>query len=685
MKIKNIFFLSLVLAFALSAVCGAASVRGDMDGSGTVDTDDAIYLLRHALMPDRYPIAQSGDVDGSGAVDTDDAIYLLRHALMPDRYPLRSPCIEHTEEIIPAVAATCTQTGLTEGKKCTVCGEITVKQTEISALGHKEEAIPAVAPTCTEYGLTEGTGCSRCNEIFKKQYKIAPLGHDYNSALCLECGETIVFTPNRYFYFELLDDGTYSIEYNSNLPQLPKNVVVPPTYSGKPVTSIGFQALFQEDVMETCMLPNTITVLDYGVFRCCDRLKTVMIPRNVKTMDHNMFSQCPKLDAVTIPASVTSIGLNMFIYCPELEYINVEEGNRYYKSVDGVLFNKAGTVIYDYPNGKPDETYVVPHGVTTAEHQSFLQACYLKHVILPDTLTTVAAGLFFGCDALESVYIPKSVRTITTGSYVTLVGECPNFTEFIVDEDNLYFSSIDGNLYNKSGTKLISYAVGKKDETFVIPSTVKTLGNYCFASANNLKTMTIPKTVTTFEGYEFHECNGLETVIIEDGIKKLTKGLFYQCKSLKKVVIPESVTYIDNGCFRDCESLCEVNFHDKLTYIGYTAFRYNNFTSLMLPGSLKSVEYAAFAVSHNLKTVTLGEGITKIDEDAFYYCDALTEIYIPSTVTYIGENAFEQCQRLQKIYFNGTKAQWLAVEKDPKWNRNTGYYRVYCTDGTLSK
>ena len=686
MKRKSrIFLLSLSLILAFSAFCAAADMRADMNGDGNIDTDDAIYLLRHALMPGSYPISNSGDVNGDGLTDTDDAIYLLRHVLMPDSYPLKFSCTEHKEEILPAVAATCTENGLTEGKKCSVCGEITVVQTQTAPLGHKEKAIPATDATCLEYGLTEGSACARCGLEFRKQCKIAPNGHDYNSSVCLTCGENIVFTPNGYFCFELLDDGTYSIEYSSNLPQLPKNVVIPPTYNGKPVTSIGAQAFLQEDTMETCMLPNTITTLEYGVFRCCDNLKTVMIPKSVKTMEANIFSQCPKLDAVTLPASLTSIGTNMFIYCPELEYINVESGNKYYKTVDGVLFNKSGTVIYDYPNGKKDATYTVPSGVVTAEHQAFLRAEHLKHVILPDTMTTVASGLFYGCPALESVYIPKSVKTIKTDSYVTLAGDCPSFTEFTVDKDNPYFCSIDGNLYNKSGTKLIYYAVGKKDETFVIPSTVKTLGKYCFAGANNLKTMTIPKTVTSFGGYEFYGCNGLETVIIEDGITKLTIGLFYQCKALKRVVIPESVTYIDDVCFRDCESLCEAELHSTLTYVGYAAFRYNKFTSLTLPGSVKTVEYATFALSKSLKTVTLGEGIAKIDEDAFYYCNALTEIYIPSTVTYIGENAFQNCTSLKKISFNGTKAEWLAIEKDPKWNRSTGSYKIYCTDGTLSK
>jgi len=62
--------------------------KGDMDCDGDVDSDDAIYLLFHALTPSFYPIYQGGDMDGDGDVDSDDAIHLLYHALMPDVYPL---------------------------------------------------------------------------------------------------------------------------------------------------------------------------------------------------------------------------------------------------------------------------------------------------------------------------------------------------------------------------------------------------------------------------------------------------------------------------------------------------------------------------------------------------------------------------------------------------------------------
>ena len=83
----------------------------------------------------------------------------------------------HTEEILEAVEATCTKTGLTEGKKCSVCGETTVKQETVPRIPHTEEIVEAVEATCTETGLTAGSKCSVCGRTVVVQKEVEALGH----------------------------------------------------------------------------------------------------------------------------------------------------------------------------------------------------------------------------------------------------------------------------------------------------------------------------------------------------------------------------------------------------------------------------------------------------------------------------------------------------------------------------
>ena len=104
------------------------------------------------------------------------------------------PALGHTEVEIPGVAATCTETGLTAGVKCSVCGEILTAQAVIPALGHTEVEISGVAATCTETGLTAGVKCSVCGEILTAQTIAPALGHDnvltetYSEPTCTEEG-----------------------------------------------------------------------------------------------------------------------------------------------------------------------------------------------------------------------------------------------------------------------------------------------------------------------------------------------------------------------------------------------------------------------------------------------------------------------------------------------------------------
>ena len=101
---KRITVLLLAAAVIFGCVHSVAEnadhLRGDITGDGRVDSDDAVYLLRHTLFADLYPVYSFADFTGDGEITSDDAVYLLRHTLFPESYPIESsvPETSGTEE-----------------------------------------------------------------------------------------------------------------------------------------------------------------------------------------------------------------------------------------------------------------------------------------------------------------------------------------------------------------------------------------------------------------------------------------------------------------------------------------------------------------------------------------------------------------------------------------------------------
>lgn len=146
-------------------------------------------------------------------------------------FTARYTAIPHTEVVDKAVEPTCTKTGLTEGKHCSVCNKVLVKQTivpakghswdsgkitiaptctgtgvktytctacaatrteTVSATGHTAVAVAKVEPTCTQSGRAAGTKCSVCGEVLSGLTEIKATGHTevIDAAVEPTCTET---------------------------------------------------------------------------------------------------------------------------------------------------------------------------------------------------------------------------------------------------------------------------------------------------------------------------------------------------------------------------------------------------------------------------------------------------------------------------------------------------------------
>ena len=121
--------------------------------------------------------------------------------------------LPHKEENVAGKAPTCTSTGLTDGKKCSVCGETLVAQEEIPVAAHTEEIVAGKKATCTEDGLTDGKKCSVCGETLVAQETILA-GHNMVDGVCTGCGYiSNVFSGKQFVASADAAANVYSAKY----------------------------------------------------------------------------------------------------------------------------------------------------------------------------------------------------------------------------------------------------------------------------------------------------------------------------------------------------------------------------------------------------------------------------------------------------------------------------------------
>ncbi|MDR0304783.1 MAG: leucine-rich repeat protein [Chitinispirillales bacterium] len=261
------------------------------------------------------------------------------------------------------------------------------------------------------------------------------------------------------------------------------------------------------DKIRTLDLQEGITYIGFDAFYHCTALTDVNIPQSVTRIGMWAFDQCHKLTSITIPAGVIEIGGNVFNGCSALTEINVAMENNKYASVDGALFNKDRTTLYMCPEGKQG-AYAVPVGVLHIE--SFA---------------------FFNCDKLTSVSISADVKTIGIQAFFN----CRALTEINVAMENNKYASVDGALFNKDKTTLVSYP-GANREAYSVPTGVRVIEAFAFGTCASLTSLDLPEGIERIEEYAFYNAN------------------------LTSVNLPESIEYIGRGVF-DIRSLTSVTNH----------------------------------------------------------------------------------------------------------------------------
>ncbi|MDO5118239.1 MAG: leucine-rich repeat protein, partial [Eggerthellaceae bacterium] len=133
----------------------------------------------------------------------------------------------------------------------------------------------------------------------------------------------------------------------------------------------------------------------------------LVLPKNLKKIGEHAFRGYGMTGTLVIPASVISIGDYAFECCTSLEAFDVDPDNEDFSACEGVLMSKDQSVLVAYPNAKGISSYTIPDTVTTIGGGSFYGNTTLSIIIVPDSVTSVGQEAFCCLAYGSEIYVPN--------------------------------------------------------------------------------------------------------------------------------------------------------------------------------------------------------------------------------------------------------------------------------------
>lgn len=303
------------------------------------------------------------------------------------------------------------------------------------------------------------------------------------------------------------------------------------------------------------------------IFNGCSNLKEVILEEGIEEISGRAFDSCSKVKEWKLPKSLKRIGpcafrnisveeFNIsenvesiaatFISSSNLSRINVDSNNKYFTSVDGILFDKDSTRLIKYPENRDGNSYEVPNTVKTIDANAFISCKNLQTIVIADSVEKIGDSAFDG----------SKLKTINLGGGITNISNKPfygawNLTNINVITENDKYESENGILFNKGKTILIKYPPAIiNGEVYEIPNTVVEIGPQSFYRSQ-IKNVIIPSSVKKIGSESFFQCYNLEEVNLPEGLERIEWRALYGCHKIKTIVVPSSVTFIDGGAFNN--------------------------------------------------------------------------------------------------------------------------------------
>lgn len=263
------------------------------------------------------------------------------------------------------------------------------------------------------------------------------------------------------------------------------------------MTSIGEMAFQGCTSLESIELPTELEAISRALFNHCSSLKQVTVPAKVTSIGEYAFAETA-IEQLDIPAGVTELGENITTECGNLLRYKVAAGNPNYADVDGVLTNKAKTVILQYPGGRKGD-YTVPEGVERIDGYVFRGNTALTGITFPKSLKQIGPSAFMSATGLTRIVLPEALESIG--------GTCfffaSNIKEIILPNTNLAMGT---NAFSATGVSRM-----------IFPETIARIGiegeeRFSIMTMNsNLEWVSLPSSLVQFSPLGIN-CSKLTTI-----------------------------------------------------------------------------------------------------------------------------------------------------------------------------
>ncbi|MBO5925870.1 MAG: leucine-rich repeat domain-containing protein [Clostridia bacterium] len=360
-----------------------------------------------------------------------------------------------------------------------------------------------------------------------------------------------------------LNDGTYAV--GGGEAKYLSNIIIPATYSNKPVTKIADNA-FSNFEFSSITLPNSITSIGDSAFFNCDNIDNITLPNNIVEIGDSAFASCNQLTNINIPTGVKNIANYIFFDCSKLANISIL-GN--IENIGEFAFSECTSLV----------NLNIPDCVKDIGNSAFYNCNKLETFELPNQLLNIGNSSFYNCIKISTLTIPSSVTQIGAFAFYNCLNlsqinynavECLDSTE-----DSAIFFGVgraSGGVVltvSENVKKIPAYLFysGKRDEAPIIKNIIfkedgicTSIGTRAFSLVRGFDKIKIPDSVIQIGNYAFTFCPNLNNVEIGNGTKSIGVQAFSGCSNLTEIVLGQSVESISYQAFSGCSNLAKAIF-----------------------------------------------------------------------------------------------------------------------------